>query len=155
MGTKCFSPVQHMIALGPYLGFPRVPLVPQSTICKTFTILQPNLPCKGAKAFTGPSCATPKPVCRGPCEQASAWMPPTVSQDATQSVWGPTLGSPGHPGSGKIKNILNSTHFGVPGKNTSREPQKRRKGQKNRNSAKMRPFHQTVFTETIWPIYSV
>ena len=30
-------------------------------------------------------------------------MPPTVSQDTTQSVWGPTLGSPGTFGSGKIE----------------------------------------------------
>ena len=37
----------------------------------------------------------------------------------------PTLRSPGHPGSGKIKNVLNVTHFEVPEKNTSRKaPQK-------------------------------
>ena len=60
-------------------------------------------PYKTAKPPTGPSCATPKPVCGGPCGQPSAWMPPTVSQDTTQSLWDPTLGSPGHPGSGKIQ----------------------------------------------------
>ena len=50
-----------------------------------------------------PSFATPKPVCGGPCGQPSAWMPPTVSQDTTQSLWDPTLGSPGHLGSGEIQ----------------------------------------------------
>ena len=72
--------------------------------CKIFTVFQQNLPYKTAKTATGPSCATPKPVCGGPC---------------------------GHPGSGKIKNILYFIHFGVPGKNTSRKappkPQNARK----------------------------
>ena len=62
----------------------------------------------------------------GPCKQPSAWMPPTVSHDATQSLWGPTMGSPRHSGSGKIEKTTNYTHFGVPKKNTSQKPQKRR-----------------------------
>ena len=61
------------------------------------------MPCKTAKTATQPSCATPKPVCGGPCGQPSAWMRPTVSQDTTQSLWDPTIGSPGHPRSGKIQ----------------------------------------------------
>ena len=60
-------------------------------------------PYKTAKTSTGPSCATPKPVCGGTCGQPTAWMPPTVSQDTTQSLWDPTVGSSGHPGSGKIQ----------------------------------------------------
>ena len=63
-------------------------------------VLRTYRPYKTAKTSTGPSCATPKPVCGGPCGQPSA---PTVSQDTTQSLWDPTLGSPGHPGSGKIQ----------------------------------------------------
>ena len=62
-----------------------------------------NRPYKTAKTSTGPSCATPKPVCGDHCGQPSAWMPPTVSQDTTQSLWDPTLGSQGHPGPGKIQ----------------------------------------------------
>ena len=87
----------------PYCGVPKAPWIRQNPACKNFTIFQTNLPCKTAKTATGPSCATPKPVCRGPCGQPSAWMRPTVSQDTTQSLWDPTLGSPGHPGSGKIQ----------------------------------------------------
>ena len=60
-------------------------------------------PDKTAETSTGPSCAAPKPVCRGPCGQPRAWMSPTVSQDTTQSLWGPTLGSPRHPESSKIQ----------------------------------------------------
>ena len=60
--------------------------------------------------------ATPKPVSGGPCGQPSAWMPPTVSQDTTQSLWDPTLGSLGHPGSGKTPKIANFTRFGAPKK---------------------------------------
>ena len=77
--------------------------VRQNPTCKIFTIFQPNLPYKTAKTPTGPSCATPKPVGGVPCGQPSAWMPPTVSQDTTQSLWDPTLRSPGHLGSGKIQ----------------------------------------------------
>ena len=106
--TKCLDasysvPRHHSITTGPYLGVPKAPWVQQNPNCKIFTIFQPSLPCKTAKTATGPSCATPKPVCGGPCRQPSAWMPPTVSQDTTQSLWDPTLGSPGHPGSGKIQ----------------------------------------------------
>ena len=108
--TKCLDasynvPRHHTITMGPYLGVLRAPLIWQNPTCKIFTVFQPNLPCKTAKTATGPSCATPKPVCGGPCGQPSAWMPPTVSQDTTQSLWDPTLGSPGHPGSGKIQPV--------------------------------------------------
>ena len=134
-GWKAFYtvPRHHKITMGPYRGVPKAPWIRQNPTWKKITIFQPNLPCKTAKTSTGPSCATPKPVCRGPFGQPSAWMPPTVSQDATQSVSGPTLGSPGHPGSGKIKNILNFTHFGVPEKN---ESQKARKSPKMQNRSK-------------------
>ena len=132
---------------------PQGTLVRQNPTCKIFTVFQPSLPCRPAETSMGPSCATPKAVCGGPCGQPSAWMPPTVSQDATQSVWGPTMGSPGHPGSSKIEKPAKFTDFGVPEKNR-RKPQKRRKSQKNRNSAKMRPFHQPFLPRTIWPIYS-
>ena len=91
--------------MGPYLL-----CGPQGTLGpvkngKIFTVFQPNLPCKSAKTATGkpPSWVTPKPVCGGRCGQPSAWMPPTVSQDTTQSLWDPTVGSPGHPGSSKIQ----------------------------------------------------
>ena len=122
--TKCLDasysvPRHHTNTMGPYFGVPRAPWVRQNPTCKIFTVFQPNLPYKTAKTSTGPSCATPKPVCRGPCGPPSAWMPPTVSQDTIQSVWDPNLGSPGYPGSSKIKNILNFTHFGFPEKNTS------------------------------------
>ena len=66
----------------------------------------------------------PKTRLRGPCGPASAWMLPTVSQDTTQSVWGPTMGSPGHPGSGKIEKTVNFTHSGVPEKNTNQKAPK-------------------------------
>ena len=133
--TKCLDasysiPRHHTITMGPYLGVPRAPWVRQNPTCKIFTIFQPNLPCKAAKTPTGPSCATPKPVCGGPCGQPSALMPPTLSQDTTQSLWGPTMGSPGHPGSGEIEKSANFTHFGVPKKNTSQKPPKRPKSQK-------------------------
>ena len=106
--TKCLDasysvPRHHTITMGPYLGVPRAPWALQNPTCKIFTVFEPNLPCKTAKIATGPSCATPKPVCGGPCGQPSAWMRPTVSQDTTQSLWDPTVGSPGHPGSGKIQ----------------------------------------------------
>ena len=67
-----------------------------------------NLPCKTAKTATGPSCAILKPVCGGLCGRPNAWMPPTVSQDTVQSLWDPTLGSPGHPGSVKTRIVKNS-----------------------------------------------
>ena len=106
--TKCLDasysvPRHHTITMGLYLGAPRVPWVRQNPTCKIFTIFQPNLPCKTAKTATIPCCATPKPVCGGPCGRPSAWMPPIVSQDAAQSLWDPTMGSPGHPGSSKIE----------------------------------------------------
>ena len=47
--------------------------------------------------------ATPKPACGGPCGQKSAGRPSILSQDTTQSLWDPTVGSPGHPGSGKTQ----------------------------------------------------
>ena len=127
--TKCLDasysvPRHHTITMGPYLGFPRAPWVRQNPSCRIFTVFQPNLPYKTAKTATGPSCATPKPVCGGPCGQPSAWMPPTVSQGTIQSLWDPTLGSPRHPRSGKIKSNLNFTHFGVPEKNTSQKAPK-------------------------------
>ena len=106
--TKCLDasysvPGHHTITMGPYLGVPRGPGVRQNPTCKIFAVFQPNLPCKTSKPPTGPSCANPKPVCGGPCRPPSAWMLPTVSQDAIQSLWDPTLGSPGHPGSGKTQ----------------------------------------------------
>ena len=82
---------------------PRAPWVRQNPTCKIVTVFQPNLPCKTAKTSLGPSRATPNPVCRGPCRQPSAWVPPTVSQDTIQSLWDPAWGSPGHPVSGKIQ----------------------------------------------------
>ena len=46
---------------------------------------------------------------------------------------GPYLGVPRAPGSGKIKNILNFTHFGVPKKNTSRKaPQNPKNAKKSK-----------------------
>ena len=132
--------------MGPYLGVPRAPWVRQNPTCKIFTVFQPNLPCKAAKTSTGPSCATPKPVCRGPCGQPSAWMPPTVSQDATQSVWGPTMGSPGHPGSGKIEKTANFTHCVVSEKKIQAEkppktPKMQKKSKFRKNEAvSSKPF---------------
>jgi len=67
----------------------------------------PNAPAGARGVFF----ATPKPVSGGPCGQPSAWMPPTVSQDTTQSLWDPTVGSPGHPGCGKIKKIAKFARF--------------------------------------------
>ena len=92
----------------PTLGFLRAPWVRQNPTCKIFTVFQPNLPCKAAKTPTGPSCATPKPVCGGPCGQPR--MPPSVSQDTIQSLSDHTLGSPGHPRSGKIQLVKFSVH---------------------------------------------
>ena len=98
----------------PYNHYGTLPWGPQGTLgsaksnLKIFTVFQPNLPCKTAKTSTGPSCADPKPVCGGPCGQPSAWIPPTVSQDTKQSLWDPTLGSPGHPGSGKNQLVKSS-----------------------------------------------
>ena len=106
--TKCLDASysvlrHHTITVGPYRGVPRPPWVQQNPTCKIFTVFKPNLPCKAAKTTMGPSCASPKPVCRRPCGQPSAWMPPTVSQHTTQSPWDPILRSTGHPGSDKIQ----------------------------------------------------
>ena len=134
--TKCLDasysvPRHQTITMGPYLGVPRALGVWQNPTCKIFTVFQPNLPCKTAKTPTGPSCATPKPVRGGPCGAPSAWMPPTVSQDATQSVWDPTMGSPGHPGSGKIEKNREFHRFWSPPKKhksiTPKVPKKSKK----------------------------
>ena len=77
-------------------GSGKIQLVKFSPFSSQICLAKPPKP-------TRPSCATPKPICGGPCVQPSAWMPPTVSQDTTQSLWDPTLGSPGHTGSGKIQ----------------------------------------------------
>ena len=82
---------------------PQVPkkrLSPQTPPLWLLGTYRPN---KTAKNSMGPPFATLKPVCGGPCGQPRAWMPPTMSQDTIQSLWDPTLGSPGHPGSGKIQ----------------------------------------------------
>ena len=43
------------------------------------------------------------------------------------------MGSPGHPGSGKIKKTANFTHFGVPKKNASRKaPQNPKNAKKSK-----------------------
>ena len=125
--TKCLDasysvPRRHTISMGPYHGIPGHPGSSKIQFVKFSPFSTQNLPCKTAKTATGPSCATPKPVCRGPCGPPSAWMPPTVSQDATQSVWGPTMGSPRHPGSGKIEKTANFTHFGVLKKTQVKNP---------------------------------
>ena len=157
--TKCLDasysvPRHHTTTMGPYLGVPRAPWVRQNPTCRIFTVFQPNMPYKTAKTSTGPSCATPKPVCGGPCGPPSAWMPPTMSQNATHSVWGPTMGSPRHPGSSKIEKTANFTQFGSPKKIQVEKPPKTPKMQKHQNSAKMRPFHQKKMLTTIWQIYS-
>ena len=59
--------------------------------------------------------ATPKPACRGPCVQKSAERPSIMSQDTTQSLWDPTVGSLGHPGSSKTQLSPFSCFFGGPG----------------------------------------
>ena len=112
MDASYRAPRRHTISMGPYHGVPRAPWVRQNPSCKIFTVFQPNLPCKTAITATGPSCVTPKPVCGGPCGQPSAWMAPTVSQDTTQSLWDHTLGSPGHPGPGKIQLVKFSSFSG-------------------------------------------
>ena len=38
-----------------------------------------------------------------PARKKSAGRPSILSQDTTQSLWDPTVGSPGHPGSGEIQ----------------------------------------------------
>ena len=183
-------------------------------------------PYKTAKTSTGPSCATQKPVCGGPCGQPSAWKTPTASQDTIQSLWDPTLGSPVHLGSGKIQLVKFSPsssqicltklpkplqdHLvqpqnpsvgfpagnqllgcflqcpktphnqygalpwgprgalgpakskkpqispiaGSPKKTQVKNPRNPQKAKKNRNSAKMRPFHQKFLLTTIWLTYS-
>ena len=60
-------PRPHTITMGPYLGVPRAPWVRQNPTFQIVTVFQPILPYKTAKTSTGPSCATPKPVCGGPC----------------------------------------------------------------------------------------
>ena len=55
--------------------------------------------------------ATPKTACGGPCGQTNALIPSTVSYDTIESVWDPTLGSLGHPRSGKIRKIPDFTCF--------------------------------------------
>ena len=121
--TKCLDasysvPRHYTISVGPYHGVPRAPWVWQNPTCKTFTVFQPNLPYKTAQPPTGPSCATPKPVCGGPCGQPSACMPPTVSQDATQ--WGP----PGTLGPAKSKTPRISSIPGSPKKTQVENPKK-------------------------------
>ena len=66
------------------------PQVPQKRLSPQtpLGLLGTYRPYKTVKTSTGPACA---------------WMPSTESQDTTQSLWDPTLGSPGHPGSGKIQ----------------------------------------------------
>ena len=86
--------------------------------------------------------ATPKPACGGPCGQTRARMPPTVTQDTTESVWDPTLGTLGHPGSGNIKKNGSFAHFRGPEKNTSASNPRRPENRiKSEIPPKMRLFH--------------
>ena len=74
-------------------------------------------PCRQTRALAQAALfLAPKSACGGPCGPTSARMPPTVSQDTTGSVWDSTLGSLGHPGSGKIKKIAIFAHFRGPEK---------------------------------------
>ena len=116
--------------MGPYLGVHGAPWIWQNQKYCKFHPNQAKMPYQTrAPARTALFCGQ-KPVCGGPCGQPSAWMPPTVSQDTTQSLWDPTLGSLGHPGSGKIKKIANFARFGVPEKNTSQKAPKKAKNAK-------------------------
>ena len=70
---------------------PQVPKKRLSPQTPPLMVLGTYRPHKIAKTSMGPSCATPKPVRGCPCEQPSAWMPRTVSQDTAQSLWDPTI----------------------------------------------------------------
>ena len=64
--------------------------------------------------------------------------------------WGP----PGTLGPAKSKTPRISPIPGSPKRTRVKNPKNPQKVKKNRNSAKMRPFHQKKLLTTIWPIYS-
>ena len=103
----------------PTVGSPGHPGSGKSQLGKISPFSSQIHPTKRARRRAQLFLATPKPACGGPCGQTSTRMPPTVPQDTTQCVWDPTLGSLGHPGSGKIKKIADFTRFRGPKKNTS------------------------------------
>ena len=66
-------------------------------------------------------------------------------------TWGPL----GTLGPAKLKQNHEFHPFRGPRKkHKSKSPEKRKNAKKNRNSAKMRPFHQTFLPRTVWPICS-
>ena len=79
------------------------------------------------------------PACGGPCGQRNARMPPRVSQDTTESLWDPTLGSLRHPGDAKIKKNAKFDRSGVPEKTqvprTPESPKNAKKTKFRRNEA--------------------
>ena len=135
---KCWEafytvPRHHRITMGPYRGVPRAPWIRQNPTWKNFTVLQPNLPYSTHTPARTAVFGDPKTRLQGPCGQTNAWMPPTVPQDTTQSVWDPTLSSLGPPGSGKIKKIAQFTCFRGPDKETSaRTPKKHKDAEKSK-----------------------
>ena len=117
--------------MGPYLGVHGAPLIWQNQKYCKFHPNQAKMPYQTRAPARAAFFCGPKPVCGGPCGQPSAWMPPTVSQDSTQSLWDPTLGSLGHPGSAKIKKNRKFRPFRGPRKkHKSKSPQKAQKRKK-------------------------
>ena len=61
------------------------------------------MPTKTASRAQSHLAGTQKPISRVPSHQKSAWTPSKVSQDNTQTLWDPTLGSMEHHGSVKCE----------------------------------------------------
>ena len=96
---KC--PRQHTNTMGPYLGVHGAPWVHQKRTLGISPFSSEICLTKLPQVLRDRLAGTPKLVYGGPCTQKSAGRPPILSQDTTQLLWDPTLGSPGHPGSGK------------------------------------------------------
>ena len=89
--------------MGPYLGVHGAPWVRQKQTLQISPFSSKICLSKLPKVLRDRLAGTPKLVYGGPCTEKSAGRPSILSQDTTRSLWDPTMGSPGHPGSGKIQ----------------------------------------------------
>ena len=89
--------------MGPYLGIHGAPWVRQKQTLRISPFSSLICLTKLPKVLGDRLAGTPNLVYGGPCTQTSAGRPSILSQDTTQSLWDPTVGSPGHPGSGKTQ----------------------------------------------------
>ena len=95
------SPKTTHNTMGPYLGVHGAPWVRQKQTLRISPFSSKICLTKLPKVLRDRLPGNPKLVYGGPCTQKSAGRPCILSQDTTQSLWDPTVGSPGHPGSRK------------------------------------------------------